>query len=64
MPVRHHVIELQNVTDADLRACLNDAAAEGWELDHIDYLKEPGVRRPQMAFVFFTRPETEGEDSP
>ena len=34
---------------------MNEAAADGWLLDRIDYVKEPGVRRPQMAFLFFVR---------
>lgn len=64
-PVREHeVVELLNVTGDDLAAALNRMSRGGWSLDRIDYIKEPGVRRPQMAFLFFVRetPPSEGPD--
>jgi hypothetical protein len=56
--VEHKVVELLAVTDADIEATLNRLAPEGWQLDRVDYVKEPGVRRPQMAFLYFQRPRT------
>lgn len=53
--VEYKVVELLTVSDHDLEARLNAAAAEGWSLERIDYVREPGVRRPQMAFLFFCR---------
>ena len=52
---RYKVVELLSVTEDALQLRLNEAAADGWLLDRIDYVKEPGVRRPQMAFLFFVR---------
>ncbi len=51
----YKVDELQAVTAEDLEQCVNRRAAEGWSLDRVDYVKEAGVRRPQMAFVWFSR---------
>lgn len=54
--LRHwRVRELASVTAEDLQRTLNEAAAEGWCLDRVDYIKEPGVRRPQLAFCYFWR---------
>lgn len=55
----HKVVELIKVSDSDIEAILNRLAPDGWVLDRIDYVKEPGVRRPQMAFLFFERPPRE-----
>ena len=52
---RYKVVEVLAVTEDELERRVNEAAAEGWLLDRIDYVKEPGVRRPQMAFLFFVR---------
>lgn len=52
----HRVVELPNVTAEDLSAEMNRMQADGWNLERVDYIKEPGVRRPQMAFLFFVRP--------
>jgi hypothetical protein len=49
------VIELTRVTDHELQKAIAPLLNDGWELDHIDYIKETGVRRPQMAFVFMRR---------
>ena len=53
--LEHKVVEVMNVTDHDLEQRMNAAAADGWMLERIDYVREAGVRRPQMAFLFFTR---------
>lgn len=55
------VEELGRVTGEDLAGVVNRRAREGWTLERIDYIKEAGVRRPQMAFVFFSRPADEAE---
>jgi len=49
------VIEVTRVTDHELQKTIEPLLNDGWELDHIDYIKESGVRRPQMAFVFMRR---------
>lgn len=51
----HRVVEVSPVTDEELTDALNEAAAEGWTVDHVDYIKETGLRRPQMAYLYLTR---------
>jgi hypothetical protein len=60
------VRELQLVTDDAVQALMNAEAAEGWSLERVDYIKEVGVRRPQMAYFFFRRavPVTSPGDEP
>jgi hypothetical protein len=53
---RWKVSEVQRVDEATLERTLNAAAEDGWELERIDYIKEFGVRRPAMAYLYFTRP--------
>lgn len=52
---RYKVVELLTVNEEELERRMNEAATDGWQLDRIDYVKEAGVRRPQMAFLFFVR---------
>lgn len=49
------VEELVRVTAEDLAQLLQRRSQDGWSLERIDYIKEAGIRRPQMAFVFFSR---------
>jgi len=51
----YKVVELPRVTDEDLEAVLAKWTNKGWQLMRIDYQRDPGVRRPLMAFVFFER---------
>ena len=48
-------VELTPVTEETLTNTLNAHAELGWSLNRVDYVKENGVRRPVMAFVFFDR---------
>lgn len=60
--VEYKVVEVHRVTDEDLEAALSKWTNEGWQLTRIDYQRDPGVRRPLMAFVFFERDvETDSE---
>ena len=54
-PRHNKVVELLTVNEEELERRINEAAADGWQLERIDYVKEAGVRRPQMAFLFFVR---------
>ena len=51
----YRVVEVQPVFAEDVSAAINELASQGWELDRVDYVKELGVRRPQMAFVVMKR---------
>ena len=55
MSLEYKVVEIAKVNDSDLEEVLNQHSAEDWNLDRIDYIMQTGVRRPQMAFVFFSR---------
>ncbi len=52
-----HVIELTRVTDEDLADAMNRSDREGWLLRRVDYVTQPGVKRPVMAFLFFSSPD-------
>jgi len=54
--LEHKVVEASEVTDETLERILNDATAEGWKLDTIQFAMRESSRRPSMAFVIFTRP--------
>lgn len=55
MTPAYRVIEVSPVTAEELTDILNTAAADGWTVGHVDYIKETGVRRPQMAYVYLIR---------
>jgi hypothetical protein len=54
--IEYRVIETSDVTQESLEQILNDASAEGWALDAIQFAMRDSSRRPAMAFVIFTRP--------
>lgn len=58
------VRELASVTAEDLQRALNEAASAGWSLERVDYIKEAGVRRPQLAFCYFSRDAALGPPEP
>jgi hypothetical protein len=58
--VEYKVVETSDVTEEKLEQILNDACAQGWSLDAIQFAMRDSSRRPSMAFVIFTRPS----DSP
>lgn len=57
MKVRWHVREVARVHDDELALEMNAADLKGWLLQRVDYIREAGVRRPVMAFLFFTSDE-------
>ena len=48
-------VELSVVTDETLEECVNEWVGQGWTFDGIRFVVGEGSRRPQMAFVSFTR---------
>jgi hypothetical protein len=61
VPLRYKVVETSDVTDVELERILNEATAEGWHLDNIQFAMRESSKRPAMAFVSFTRGGDEGE---
>ena len=59
MSLRYKVVELGTVTDEEIERALNDWTAEGWQFDTMQFAMRDSSKRPSMAFVTFTREETD-----
>lgn len=61
--LEYKVVELSTVTDDSLEEAINKKVRDGWHLDGINFAMSQSSKRPQMAFVLFTKdgPVTEGE---
>ena len=55
MALQYKFVELSIVTDETIETCVNEWVAQGWELEGIRFVVTDHSRRPQMAFVSFTR---------
>ncbi|MBL9012746.1 MAG: DUF4177 domain-containing protein [Myxococcales bacterium] len=55
MALQYKFVELSIVTDETIEICVNEWVAQGWELEGIRFVVTDHSRRPQMAFVSFTR---------
>ena len=55
MALQYKFVELSIVTDETLEICVNEWVGQGWELEGIRFVMTEHSRRPQMAFVSFTR---------
>jgi hypothetical protein len=65
-------VELSIVTDESIEEAVNTWVQRGWSFDGIRFVTSEASRRPQMAFISFTRedeapltlePEAEQRDS-
>ncbi len=59
MSLRYKVVELGTVTDEEIERALNKWTAEGWQFDTMQFAMRDASKRPSMAFVTFTREETD-----
>lgn len=59
MSFRYKVVETQTVTDESMEAILNCWVERGWTLDGIKFAMSDASRRPAMAFILFTREDSE-----
>ena len=57
--VRYKVIESSDVSDVEIERILNEATAEGWKFDTLQFAMRESSKRPAMVFVVFTRHEDE-----
>ena len=48
-------VELSIVTDETIESTVNEWVGKGWLFDGIRFVTTDASRRPQMAFVSFTR---------
>ena len=55
MTLEYKFVELSIVTDESLEEAVNAWVGRGWSLDAIRFVLTEASRRPQMAFVSFTR---------
>ena len=75
MALEYKFVELSIVTDETIEEAVNAWVARGWLLDGIRFVVNDASRRPQMAFISFTRevnhdrapltltPDAEGRES-
>jgi hypothetical protein len=59
MGLTYKFVELSIVTDETIEEAVNTWVSRGWHLDGIRFVTSEASRRPQMAFISFTR---EGEE--
>ncbi len=55
MALEYKFVELSIVTDETIEEAVNLWVGKGWLLDGIRFVTNEGSRRPQMAFISFTR---------
>lgn len=65
MKLEYKFVELSIVTDETIEEAVNAWVSRGWLFEGIRFVTTEASRRPQMAFVSFTRelvPDARGED--
>ena len=62
MALEYKFVELSIVTDETIEEAVNAWVARGWLLDGIRFVATEASRRPQMAFISFTREVTRERD--
>ena len=55
----YKVVETGQVDDQSLETILNTWTAKGWHLEGIHFAMRDASRRPAMAFVTFSREESD-----
>lgn len=55
MALEYKFVELSIVTDESLEQVVNEWVGRGWLFDGVRFVTSEASRRPQMAFVSFTR---------
>jgi hypothetical protein len=48
----YKVVEISDVTDAAIEEVLNRWNDEGYRVESVHFVTQPGSRRPSMAFLF------------
>ena len=60
--VKFKVVETTTVTEDSLETILNEWSSKGWTLDGMQFAMKETVKRPTMAFVFFTMEAPDGAE--
>ena len=63
-PLTYKFVELSTVTDETIEEVVNVWVAKGWLFEGIRFVTSEASRRPQMAFVSFTRDGQAEADPP
>jgi hypothetical protein len=64
MGLHYKFVELSIVTDESIEEAVNTWVHRGWALDGIRFVTSEASRRPQMAFISFTRETPEEPPAP
>ena len=59
--MKYKVVEVSVVTDEALEEVINREIDEGWLFEGMQFAMRESSKRPAMAFVLFTRIDTESE---
>ncbi len=59
MSLRYKVVEIAQVTDEAIEKTLNEWVGQGWTFDSMQFAMRDASKRPSMAFVTFTRDESD-----
>ena len=62
--MRYRIREVATVTDDVLERVINEMVRQGWTFDGIQFAMRDNSKRPAMAFVVFTREESEDPEEP
>ncbi len=57
--MEYKVVELSTVTDEEIEKVLNHWAGRGYSFESIHFVTTESSKRPRMAFVFFTKKESQ-----
>lgn len=57
-PREYKFVELSTVTDDELTTAVNEWIAKGWTFEGIQFAMREASKRPAMAFLMFTRPQS------
>ncbi len=63
-PLTYKFVELSTVTDETIEEVVNLWVGKGWLFEGIRFVSSDASRRPQMAFISFTRDGQAGIEPP
>lgn len=61
--LEYKFVELSIVTDETIEEAVNAWVGRGWTFDGIRFVTSEASRRPQMAFISFTRETVRGHEA-
>jgi len=59
----YKVVETSLVTDEKLERIVNEYVSQGWVFDEIKFAMREASKRPAMAFILFTKENSDAEES-